>query len=104
MDTQVLRAKRNLVLSDTSSHCPCVHQEQGRTGEPQGLLVRHLHPVQRVRGSGQRGEAERHGQRELGRRSELQQQTAHHGVVPQTRPQADHHGGEIHAAAEEPGL
>lgn len=79
-------------------------QEQGRPSEPQGLLVRHLHAVQRVWDGGQRGEAERLGQRQLGGRPGLQQQAAHHGVLPQTCAQADHHGREVHAAAEEPGL
>lgn len=79
-------------------------QEQRRPGEPQGLLVRHLHSVQCVRDGGQRGEAERRSQWKLWRGSGLQQQAAHHGVLPQTCPQADHHGRKVHAAAQESGL
>lgn len=79
-------------------------QEQGRPGEPQGLLVRHIHAVQRVWDGGEWGEAERRSQWELGRGSGLQQQAAHHGVFPQTRAQADHHGWEVHAAAQKSGL
>lgn len=86
-----------LIFSLTST---LFFQKQGRPSKPQRLLARHLHSVQRVRDGGERGEAQRRGQRQLRRRAGMQQQAAHHGVLPQARPEADHHGREIHAAVE----
>lgn len=81
-----------------------VYQEQGCPSKPQRLLVCNLYAVQRIRDRGERGEAQRRGQRKLWRRADVKQQTAHHGVLPEACTQADHHGRQIHAAAEEPGL